>query len=45
MRHLRQLDLVTFRSEGKMAFYRLADRRVRRVLGVALPEALATASN
>ena len=28
LRHLRELGLVTFRSEGKMAFYRLSDDRV-----------------
>jgi len=28
LRHLRGLSVVAFRSEGKMAFYRLADSRV-----------------
>ena len=28
LRHLRALGLVTYRSEGRMAFYRMADRRV-----------------
>jgi DNA-binding transcriptional ArsR family regulator len=37
LRHLRQADLVTYRSEGKMAFYRLADERVRAALTEGLP--------
>ncbi len=37
LRYLRQVGLVTFRSEGKMAFYRLADRRVRSAFEEVLP--------
>ena len=32
LRHLRGLGLVRFRSEGKMAFYRLVDSRTRGLL-------------
>ncbi len=32
LRRLRELDLVHSRREGKMVFYRLADRRVPRLL-------------
>lgn len=39
LRYLRQLGMVAFRSEGKMAFYRLADERARSVLAGTLPVA------
>jgi DNA-binding transcriptional ArsR family regulator len=42
LRHLRHVGLVTYRSEGKMAFYRLAEERVRAALASALPAASAT---
>ena len=32
LRYLRGCGLITYRSEGKMAFYRLADTRVRELL-------------
>jgi DNA-binding transcriptional ArsR family regulator len=42
LRHLRQAGLVTFRSEGRMAFYRLADARVPAVFEPVLSDALAS---
>ncbi len=38
LRYLRHVGLVTFRSEGKMAFYRLTDAQVRSVLREVLSE-------
>jgi DNA-binding transcriptional ArsR family regulator len=45
LRHLRALGLVTFRSEGRMAFYRIADRRVADLVSAELAgsEIVATA--
>ncbi len=37
LRHLRLVGLVTFRSEGRMAFYRLADERTLSALACAFP--------
>ena len=39
LRHLRELGLVTFRSEGKMAFYRLNDDRVAQLIGAEFDRA------
>jgi DNA-binding transcriptional ArsR family regulator len=36
LRHLRQVGMVAFRSEGKMAFYRLTDERARTALAESL---------
>ncbi len=40
LRLLRSLGLVAYRSEGKMAFYRLVDERVGDLIRVELQEAL-----
>ncbi len=36
LRRLRSLGLITYRRDGKMAFYRLSDPRVERLLGEEL---------
>jgi DNA-binding transcriptional ArsR family regulator len=46
LRHLRALGLVTYRSEGRMAFYRTADKRVGDLVSAELAgaESVATGS-